>query len=86
VIPTLFDLDSRFRIMDQFDGLMQILNIAAPPLENIENLQKTEELAMMANDEMAELVLKYRDRFAAAPLPASPCMTWMWLSGNLTGP
>ena len=66
VIPTLFDLDSRFRIMDQFDGLMQILNIAAPPLENIENLQKTEELAMMANDEMAELVLKYRDRFAAA--------------------
>lgn len=66
VIPTLFDLDSRFRIMDQFDGLMQILNIAAPPLENIENLQKAEELAMMANDEMAELVLKYRDRFAAA--------------------
>ena len=66
VIPTLFDLDSRFRIMDQFDGLMQILNIAAPPLENIENLQKTEDLAMMANDEMAELVSKYRDRFAAA--------------------
>ena len=66
LIPTLFDLDSRFRIMDQFDGLMQILNIAAPPLENIENLQKTEELAMLANDGMAELVLKYRDRFAAA--------------------
>lgn len=66
VIPTLFDLDSRFRIMDQFDGLMQVLNIAAPPLENIQNLQKAQELAMMANDEMAELVLKYRDRFAAA--------------------
>ncbi len=66
VIPTLFDLDYRFRIMDQFDGLMQILNIAAPPLENIENVQKANNLAMMANDEMAELVLKYRDRFAAA--------------------
>ncbi len=66
VIPTLFDLEYRFRIMDQFGGLMQILNIAAPPLENIDNLQKAGDLAVMANDEMAELVLKYRDRFAAA--------------------
>lgn len=66
VIPTLFDLDARFRIMDQFDGLMQIINIAAPPLENITDLQKAKDLAKLANDEMAELVLKYRDRFAAA--------------------
>jgi predicted TIM-barrel fold metal-dependent hydrolase len=66
VIPTLFDLDYRFRIMDQFDGLMQVLNIAAPPLENIKNLQNALDLAKLANDEMAELVLKYRDRFAAA--------------------
>jgi aminocarboxymuconate-semialdehyde decarboxylase len=66
VIPTLFDLDYRFRIMDQFDGLMQVLNIAAPPVENINNSQKALDLARLANDEMAELVLKYRDRFAAA--------------------
>ena len=66
VIPTLSDLDYRFRIMDQFEGLMQVLNIAAPPLENIEDQQKAKDLARLANDEMAELVLKYRDRFAAA--------------------
>jgi predicted TIM-barrel fold metal-dependent hydrolase len=52
--------------MDQFNGLMQVLNIAAPPLENIKNPQKALDLAKLANDEMAELVLKYRDRFAAA--------------------
>jgi predicted TIM-barrel fold metal-dependent hydrolase len=52
--------------MDQFEGLMQVLNIAAPPLENIEDQQKAKDLARLANDEMAELVLKYRDRFAAA--------------------
>jgi aminocarboxymuconate-semialdehyde decarboxylase len=66
VIPTLSDLDYRFRIMDQFEGLMQVLNIAAPPLENIKDQQKAKDLARLANDEMAELVLKYRDRFAAA--------------------
>jgi aminocarboxymuconate-semialdehyde decarboxylase len=66
VIPTLSDLDYRFRIMDQFEGLMQVLNIAAPPLENIKDSQKAIDLARLANDEMAELVLKYRDRFAAA--------------------
>jgi aminocarboxymuconate-semialdehyde decarboxylase len=66
VIPTLSDLDYRFRIMDQFDGLMQVLNIAAPPVENIRDSQKAIDLARLANDEMAELVLKYRDRFAAA--------------------
>jgi predicted TIM-barrel fold metal-dependent hydrolase len=66
VIPTLSDLSYRFRIMDKFDGLMQVLNIAAPPLENIKDLQKAVDLARLANDEMAELVLKYRDRFAAA--------------------
>jgi aminocarboxymuconate-semialdehyde decarboxylase len=66
VIPTLSDLDYRFRIMDQFEGLMQVLNIAAPPLENIKDQQKAKDLARLANDEMAELVLKYRDRFAGA--------------------
>lgn len=66
VIPTLYDLDYRFRIMDKFEGLMQILNIAAPPLENIGNPQKAMDLARLANDELAELVVKHRDRFAAA--------------------
>ena len=65
-IPTLWDLDHRFRIMDKFDGLMQVLTITSPPMENIPNEQTAIDLARLANDEMAELVLKYPDRFAAA--------------------
>ncbi len=65
-IPTLYDLDYRFRIMDKFDGLMQVLTLNMPPIENVRDPQKAIELAKIANDEMAELVAKYPDRFAAA--------------------
>jgi len=65
-LPTLFDLDYRFRIMDKFDDLMQVLTLAQPPVENIVDPQKALELSRLANDEMAELVAKYPDRFAAA--------------------
>lgn len=63
---TMIDLDYRFRIMDKFEGLMHVLTIAGPPLEHIFSPQKAADLAKLANDEMAELVLKYPDRFAAA--------------------
>ena len=65
-LPTLFDLEHRFRIMDKFEGLMQVLNISAPPVELIADGQRAIDLAKLANDEMAELVLKYPDRFVAA--------------------
>ncbi len=65
-LPTLFDLSYRFRIMDKFDGLMQVLSTALPPVEYIGDPQKAVYLSKIANDEMAELVLKYPDRFAAA--------------------
>ena len=65
-IPTLFDLESRFRIMDKYEGLIQVLNLAQPPVEEIFDPQKAADMAKLANDEMAELVMKYPDRFAAA--------------------
>jgi predicted TIM-barrel fold metal-dependent hydrolase len=65
-LPTLWDLDHRFRIMDKFDGLMQILNICEPMVEHVADDKLAPELAMIANDAMAELVLKYPDRFPAA--------------------
>jgi uncharacterized protein len=65
-LPTLYDLDHRFRIMDKFEGLMQILTLSAPPIEQTGDPRKATDLAKLANDEMAELVLKYPDRFAAA--------------------
>jgi len=65
-LPTLFDLEHRFRIMDKFEGLMQVLTLSAPPIEQIGDPRKAVDLAKLANDGMAELVLKYPDRFAAA--------------------
>ena len=35
ILPSLFDLDVRFRIMDQYEGLVQILTLGAPPIEEI---------------------------------------------------
>lgn len=65
-VPALFDMDRRFRIMDQFEGMKQVLTIAAPPLEAVAAPDTAVELAQIANDEMAELVAKYPDRFVAA--------------------
>jgi predicted TIM-barrel fold metal-dependent hydrolase len=65
-LPTLYDLDYRFRIMDKFEGLMQVLTVASPSIDNVKDTQKAVDLARLANDEMAELVSKYPDRFAAA--------------------
>jgi predicted TIM-barrel fold metal-dependent hydrolase len=64
--PPLYDLDSRFRVMDKFEPLKQILTLAWPPVEDIASQDKSAELARIANDGMAELVLKYPDRFVAA--------------------
>lgn len=64
--PTLVNLESRLRIMDRFDGLMQVLVPGVPPLELLDDSKIALELATMLNDEMAEMVSKYPDRFAAA--------------------
>ncbi len=70
-LPTLYNLDHRFRIMDKYEGLVHVLTLSLPPVEAIAQGEKAIALAKLANDEMAELVLKYPDRFpaAAATLP-----------------
>lgn len=64
-IPTLFDLDARFKILDRY-GCVQILTLGAPPVEAVAGPKEAAELAHIANDEMAGLVAKYPDRFVAA--------------------
>ncbi|MBI3934626.1 MAG: amidohydrolase [Acidobacteria bacterium] len=70
-VPVLVDLDLRFRFMDQFPGYVQVLTLASPPLEAIGDPKTSPELARIANDGMAELVVKHPDRFPAfvASLP-----------------
>src|SRR4030042_1429176 len=64
--PALVDLDSRFKAMDKFGGLKQFLTLGAPPIEFAVSPPDAVDLARIANDEMAELVNKYPDRFVAA--------------------
>ena len=63
--PALFDMTLRFSMMDAYKGLRQVLTINIPPLELVTDPGDAVELAKLANDEMAELVAKYPDHFAA---------------------
>jgi predicted TIM-barrel fold metal-dependent hydrolase len=63
-VPALVDLGARFRVMDQFENYVQILSLpGSPPLEVLVGPERTPELTKIANDGMAELVDKHRDRF-----------------------
>jgi predicted TIM-barrel fold metal-dependent hydrolase len=63
-IPMLVDLDERFRVMDRFGAdYQQVLSIATPPIEVYAPLAAQPDLARRANDGMAALVEKHRDRF-----------------------
>ena len=65
-IPTIHDLDIRFRVLDQYNDMVQVLTLGAPPIEAVGEPKQAIELARIANDEMAELVVKYPDRFVSA--------------------
>ncbi len=62
-IPSIVNLDVRFRQMDRFPGYVQVLSLASPPIEAFGNAEKSPELAELGNDGLAELVQKYPDRF-----------------------
>ncbi len=65
-IPTLVDLDVRFRIMDGFKDYVQVISLALPPIEALASPAQSPELARIANEELAALVARYPDRFAGA--------------------
>ncbi len=69
--PALTDLDTRWRRLDLIDDYVQVLVLAVPPLEEVGDPNVAAEFAKLANDEMADLVSKHRDRFVgfAAALP-----------------
>jgi aminocarboxymuconate-semialdehyde decarboxylase len=62
-IPALVDLETRFRVMDEFPGYQQIPSLASPPLELLAPPKGAARLARVANDAMAEMVQRHRDRF-----------------------
>lgn len=70
-MPTLYDMDRRFRIMDKYENMRQVLTLSLTAAAVLENPQFAVDFAKRANDEMAELVGKHAERFAAgvASLP-----------------
>jgi uncharacterized protein len=63
--PTLFNLEERFRVMDKYEPLKQVLTLGRIPVEHVAGPKKAAELARLANEEMAEIISKYPDRFVA---------------------
>ena len=62
-IPVMVDLDLRLRMMDQFGDYVQVLSLAAPPIEVLAAPADAPALAALANDGMAEIVATRPDRF-----------------------
>jgi uncharacterized protein len=69
--PALVDLDARWRTIDPFGDYVQVLTLAVPPLDQLGDPAVSRDLARAVNDELADLVATYPDRFAgfAAALP-----------------
>ena len=62
-IPGIFDLETRFRTMDEFDEYTQVLSLGSPPVEGLFNAELAPEMARIGNEGLAELCQKYPDRF-----------------------
>lgn len=70
-LPALGDLGLRFKVMDHYPDRVEILTVANPPVETMLQAADAVEVSRRVNDELAELVDKYPDRFvgAVASLP-----------------
>lgn len=70
-VPAIVDLEYRFRVMDEFPDVRQVITLGQPPLEVMAAPADSPAVAEMANDGLAELVAAHPDRFIAfaASLP-----------------
>jgi uncharacterized protein len=64
--PVLTDNEARLRKLDPYPDLVQVLSTTMPPLEEVAEAKEGAELARICNDEMAELVAKYPNKYIAA--------------------
>ena len=62
-VKKLFDLDERFREMDQFGDYREIISLPNPPLEDLAAGEVALNLARIGNDAMAELCARHPARF-----------------------
>ncbi len=62
-VKKLFDLDERFREMDQFGDYREIISLPNPPVEDLAAGEVGLNLARIGNDAMAELCARHPTRF-----------------------
>src|SRR5215469_979729 len=62
-IKTLWDVDARLALLDEFGDLAQVPSLANPPIELIAPADKSPEVARMANDALAALCQTRPERF-----------------------
>lgn len=62
-LPSLADLELRFKVMDHYPDMVHVLTVANPPVEAILNHQDAIDLSTLVNDELAELIARYPKRF-----------------------
>src|SRR5215831_2338308 len=62
-VKKLFDLDARFREMDQFGDYREIISLPNPPIEDLAAGEVGLNLARIGNDAMAELCARHPARF-----------------------
>jgi len=63
---TLTNHEERIRILNQYEDVAQVLSVNLPPLEEVVDPKEAAELAKIANDEMAEWVAKYPEKYITA--------------------
>ncbi len=63
-VRTIWDLDARLRMMDEFSDYTQVLSLGLPPIEGMVGPDQAPDFARAANDGLAGLCAKHPDRFA----------------------
>ncbi len=58
-------IDIRLRVMNRYPDVVQVLTISQPPVETVAEPRQAVELARLANNELAEIVNRYPDKFIA---------------------
>src|SRR5262245_39269945 len=92
-VRTIFELDARLKMMDEFDDYSEILSLGLPPIDAMVGPDQSPELARVANDGLAELCAKHPDRFAGyvgalpmnAPEAAAKEAERILIRGNANG-
>jgi uncharacterized protein len=64
-VKGMVNLEERFKLMDKIPGIRNVVSVTGPFLENVVGPADAIDLARLANDELAEIVARYPERFAA---------------------